>query len=65
MIPVLLIGGFWAKGKWIRSMNAVREDDLSRDSLVSVNSRLVSICYDVHIKLSVPWLFFTGLRVAL
>lgn len=51
MIPFLLIGGFWAEGKWIRAMVSVMtQDGLSGNSLVSVNSCKVCICYDVHIK---------------
>ncbi len=55
MIPFLLIGGFWAEGKWIRPMVSVMtRDGLSGNSLVPVNSCKVSICYDVHIKHSLP-----------
>lgn len=39
MIPFLLIGGFWAEGKWIRPMVSVMTGDgLSGNSLVPVNS---------------------------
>ena len=56
MIPFLLIGGFLAEGKWIRPVVPVMtQDGLSGNSLVLVNSCVyVCICYDEHIKHSLP-----------